>query len=234
MARLDAGLGAAGGLLVALCAVLVLAGSVPAAPPRLLRASFPASVEGGAAQEHAFAPGDAYDFHLAVASGNVTEVLLAYRFTSAQPAADPSAFELTVTSPAGQAAPPLVVANPLPRAVAGGPPLGLPGYAAQPLNQSTAVAWHPRPHGQVVALAPGEAAASAARRVAANTTSDGAGTWTLHVRLLAGGRCPDPATDPRRAAACSAEEAQGAGTTTFHLDRLAVVHYALRLEAADA
>lgn len=141
-----------------------------------------------------------------VPQGNLTRIDIVLELGDDQAASEPDQFVLQLRGPDGQLVGVAVESATQRGSLTNDMP---PTYSAPRHGLVLTVRVHERPSSQILpAASADETAAQAAARLAATTTTAGAGTWTLVVQLASAG-CPDPVLDPPRSAACRAETPDG-------------------------
>lgn len=155
------------------------------------RLSFPETIVGDlGSQRHDFVEGDEpFDFPFEVTDGNVKTITVQIGFEDDLPFSQPDAFEVELLGPSGESFFKESFANDPPRE--GSSPEADPTFTV--VDEILSVPVAPTPTEQIVGgLRHDEAPEQALARLEPDYRVDNSGTWTLRVRLLYAGDCPNP------------------------------------------
>lgn len=173
----------------------------------------------------------ATDLTFTVAQGNVTRVEVLLGLADDLPASDPDQLRVELVSPNGT-----VVGAPVEAAtdlshMDGQTP---PSYVATQRLVAVNARFADRPSAQIIdAEGRDETAPEAAARVAATTSTGGAGAWTLRITLSAGD-CPTPDVDPPRAASCRQARPDGTDPgNPLQVLSLRTFHFSAEVQSRD-
>jgi hypothetical protein len=189
---------ALGALLVIIALALVVVLPKPDVPVPQARVAYEEQVTDLPGTTVAVNAGQEADIPIEVRVANLTRLVVTLRVQDDHPASEPDRFEVEVHGPDGIGRALASSATPGPQPNGKTPP----GYTAGVRTIELAAAWRPMPREAFMDLQPGESLGMLAQRVALNQSRAPATPWTVHVKLVSAGGCPDAALDPPRAALC--------------------------------